>query len=483
MDLTNNFAWINLLDIATNNEDTRNIKELKGILDISEARFLFNTISKFENPEEIKVIEGYQNKQHKLGAWVSGIYPDQFIDQELTIPDSFSNKTRLVLELARQKEKNLEAIRATGEYNLHFEDNELSLSDNFKDIPAGWHLEIDLTVLAETLKFLQADRLSESWAEEIANLEGNQEMLKHRKNLGYLPEPITDREDLIELLTWAASNKPADIIWKWLSPINIFELADIYNKLVEFEFLLDSIENKRELICNRILAEINQYIDFDLSFAEIFSLTIGFAIRGWATDNRFGVNIENIKDNYNLLLATIGHELFHRLQTKICAPDSQSENFSEIVNGDFKDGEDNKFYTVLSYIMLEGTGEFITDQFLELKQDNLKAKAVEGFDLLENIYEVIYIEGDLGQVDDLLAKGLKSNGIFYSLGKFLTERLISFRDKTYLGIILKKGALDFFIEGFKATEIVEENKLITKLNELKKGSKKSNFKRNDKIGL
>ncbi len=350
-----------------------------------------------------------------------------------------------------------------GEYNLYFKNQELELTEAHKDYPENWNLKIDLSVLSQTIEFLQSENVNIKKAKEIANLKGNQEMLKHRKNLGYLPEPITDTEDLTELLMWASSNKPEDKIWKWLNPLNIFELADVCNKLDEFEKLHNTIDNYRAEIIYNILSEISKYIKNDLKFTETFSLTIGFAIRGWATDNRFGVNIENIKDDYNRLIATIAHELFHRLQTRICKSEGQEQIFSGITSGSFRDEKDNKFYEVLSYIMLEGTGEFITHQFTAQKQDNLQKKVDEGLDLLNETYKTIYDKGELEKVDELLNKGLKSNGVFYSLGEYITKLLVKSKGESYLGEILEKGVGSFFVEGLKNIENHEIDKLLNKI--------------------
>ena len=195
---------------------------------MDEKKYLFNLISELKDPEDIKIIEKYQEKQQKLGAWVEGIFPDQFVDEKITVPDTISNKNKCVSELIEQKKKNIEAIKAMGEYNLEFKNDKFDLVEDYKDYPKKWNLKIDLDVLASTLIFLEKKELNEDKALEIANLEGNQEMLKHRKNLGYLPEPITDTKDLSKLLIWAASEKPEDIIWKWLNPFNIFEFAILY---------------------------------------------------------------------------------------------------------------------------------------------------------------------------------------------------------------------------------------------------------------
>lgn len=466
MKLNNDFTWNDLISLAKNDEDKDNIERLKNILEIEEARFLLNTISSFSDAKDVKILEKYQNRQHKLGAWVEGIFPDQFVDNEITSPDSFSNKIKCILELAEQKKKNIDAIKAMGEYNLYFINEELELTNDYKDYPGNWNLEIDLSVLSQTIKFLQSENVNKKKAKEIANLKGNQEMLKHRKNLGYLPQPITDIEDLAELLIWGASNKLEDKIWKWLNPLNIFELADVYNNLDEFKELHNSIDKHREEITSNILAKISNYIKNDLKFTETFSLTIGFAIRGWATDNRFGVNIENIKDDYNRLIATIAHELFHRLQTKICTIEGQEQSFSGITSGSFKDEKDNKFYEVLSYIILEGTGEFITHQFTAQKQDNLQKTANEGLDLLNETYETIYNKGELEKIDELLNKGLKSNGVFYSLGEYITRLLVKSKGESYLGEILEKGVGSFFVEGLKKAEsFTISERLMSKIEE------------------
>ena len=449
MNLSNEFSWNELIKLAQSDEDKDNIEILQNILTIDEARFLFNKISNLKDPKSIKILEEYQKRQHELGAWVEGIFPDQFKDNEITVPNSFSNKIKCILELAEQKKKNIDAIKAMGEYNLEFKNDNEEFNFGENNYPENWNLEIDLKVLSQTLNFIESKELNKKQAREIANLKGNQEMLKHRKNLGYLPEPITTSKNLTELLIWAASEKTEDIIWKWLNPLNIFEFADLYNNLDKFNELHNTIDGNSEKIISHILSKISNYIENDLKFNESFSLTIGFAIRGWATDNRFGVNIENIKDDYDRLIATIAHELFHRLQTKICTSKDQEQSFSGITSGNFSNEKDNKFYEVLSYIMLEGTGEYITHQFIENKENNLEQKAEEGMDLLNKTYEIIYNEEDLDKADELLAKGLKSNGPFYALGEYLSKFLVETKGESYLGEILEKGVGSFFVEGLK----------------------------------
>ena len=102
--------------------------------------------------------------------------------------------------------------------------------------------------------------------------------------------------------------------------------------------------------------------------------------------------------------------------------------------------------------MLEGTGEYITHQFVENKENKLEKKAVKGLKLLNKTYDTIYNEEDIEKADELLAKGLKSNGPFYALGEYLSKSLVETKGKSYLGEILEKGVGSFFVKGLKSKD-------------------------------
>ncbi len=462
-----NISWEELYTQAESSGISKDIDSLKSLLKIEDVRFLLMQIKRLKKTENIQVLSTYQAKQKQLGGWVDGLFPDQFIDDDLVIPDNFSNMIKCLLQLAVQRKTNLDAIKSMGEYTLIFKDNELELETSSNTYPDNWKLDINYSVMEKTLKLLK-DKPEKEEALKVANLEANQQMLKHRKNLGYLPGPITDANDLTELLIWAASERPTDLIWKWLNPLNIFELADVYHNQTNFKNLLEIIKNNETRLKRYILTTISDYLEGDLEFNETFALTFGFAIRGWATDEMFGLNIENIKDNYQKLISIIAHELFHRLQTLIFISSGKKQTFADLVNGNLKDEKDNKFYEILSYIMLEGTGEFITHQFNADKEKKLKENAIEGIALLTEVYRAIYIEKELEKADQMLNRGLKSNGVFYSLGEYITKDLVESNNKSYLGKILKKGVLAFFIEGNKANKSFEfSEQILDKIKELK----------------
>ncbi|GAH01336.1 unnamed protein product, partial [marine sediment metagenome] len=164
------------------------------------------------------------------------------------------------------------------------------------------------------------------------------------------------------------------------------------------------------------------------------------------TDNMFGVNIEYAKDDFNSLIGTIGHELFHRLQTKICNKTDKPATFDELVSASYDNPKDNKFYEILSYIMLEGTGEIIKCELMGETDRNLEIKAKEGATLLDQIYNEIYTNNDLEKAEELLHEGLISTGPFYSLGYLIANVITERYTEKYLGEVLNKGTISFFAD-------------------------------------
>ncbi len=60
MDLNNDFVWNELFNLAQNEEDKDNIERLKNILEIGEARVLFNTIFALSDAKDIKILEKHR---------------------------------------------------------------------------------------------------------------------------------------------------------------------------------------------------------------------------------------------------------------------------------------------------------------------------------------------------------------------------------------------------------------------------------------
>lgn len=434
---------------------TGKITEIEDLLAPEDITFLWNQVNRLEDISELEILESYLERQKELGAWVEELLPSP-IEKTAGIDfnDDFRGHLEVMRKLSQQRNDNLKAVERLGEYPLEFQGSDLkeqSLSGSSADYPEDWKVDLDVSALAGTLDLFSNPDFAEKSikATTVASSHPNQQMLTHRRNLGYLPEPITDEEDLVELLTWGASRDPVDMIWKWLHPMNIFDFSDLFLNLEDYKRLLETIHENWDYIINSVLSTLSTHLGAtQTEIEETFALTVGYGIRGWATDDGFGVNIEYLKDDFQLLLGTLAHELLHRVQPDICPTyhDELSDGASleDLTAGPFDDPKDEKFYELLTYIFLEGSGEFIKHQFKPGPEEELMDRSRKGIDLLEKGCRKIYEEKQLDQVDKVLSRGLSSNGPFYALGEFLTRKLIEIKPEGYFGKTLEEGSLKFF---------------------------------------
>jgi len=446
---------------------TEKITEIEDLLAPEDITFLWNQFNRLEDISELEILESYLDRQKELGAWVTELLPspiEKIVDMNFT--DNLNGHYDAMENLGRQRDNNLRAVENLGEYPLDFQGNDLkdqSLPGSSTDYPEDWKVELDASALTGTID-LFSGHVPEGKTNKafiVASSYPNQQMLTHRRNLGYLPDPITDEEDLAELLKWGASRDPADMIWKWLHPMNIFDFSDIFLNLENYKRLLETIHYNWNYITNSVLSTLSTHLGAtQTEIEETFAVTVGYGIRGWATDDGFGVNIEYLKDDFQLLLGTLAHELLHRIQPDICPTyldeQSDSPNLEDLTAGPFDHPKDKKFYELLTYIFLEGSGEFMKHEFKPGPEEELLEGSQKGIDLLEKGCRKIYEEDRLDQADKVLSRGLSSNGPFYALGEFMTRKLIENKPEGFLGEALEGGSLRFF-QTFQELENVDFN--------------------------
>ena len=64
--------------------------------------------------------------------------------------------------------------------------------------------------------------------------------------------------------------------------------------------------------------------------------------------------------------------------------------------------------------------------------------------MLDQSVEAIYQNKDLKKANEILNQGLKSNGPFYSLGYFMSKKIVENGNEKELGKIIEQGTLAFF---------------------------------------
>jgi len=382
-------------------------------------------------------------KQAEVGAGFLGMLPDQ-VPNDLVVPNDLETSLALAIQLAQVRAANQKALTETmPQYVLSFRGDPFADLSNAA-VPDGWELAVDVTGIRAVLDYFSADNPSWDAALQIAQMPAFQEMMKHRRELGYVPEPLIDTQGLAWCLYHAASRAPADELWKWLHPQNLFDLSDLYTYRIAYRTFIDQLEENGTL-AEAILGQIARYAPHNIVFRDQLSFAVGWGIRGWATTTTGGVNIEHLKDHYSELLPTLIHETFHRLQTHIALPDPGCDElgFERVTSYPFPEQADRHLYQALCYIMLEGSATYVasTAPAASWIQD-----AVEGLDILRRI-EDLDASQEEDSCDSLISEGLRSNGPFYGFGALLSEALVRHDGDQALGEALHQGAPGFMMRG------------------------------------
>ena len=408
---------------------------------------LLTGLAQINPPERIDELADRERQQAEHGAGFHGMLPVQ-ISEPLPHPDSLGGILRAAVVLTEIRERNLHGIAEafSGAYPLAFAGH--ALPDAVTKPPEGWNLALDLSGLNSLISHLDAGRANPDRAREVAAMPAFIEMMRHRRELGYVPEPLINEEGLAWCIDHAASQDPVDRLWRWLHPHNLFDLADISNDLPLYKALVESLEAAGDRLTDPILARIAEFAPEGVRFRDRLSFAVGWAIRGWATETTGGINLEHFKDDLPRMLDTLTHETFHRLQTRICRanPDSQGDGFERITSLPFDDPKLRKLYTVLAYLMLEGSATYVGAR----EPDPDWAGQGDGaLGLLDQAIVSLQAE-DLEAIDGILNEGLKSNGPFYGFGAWLSKGIAEECGPRALGEVLASGAVDFLLTGAAA---------------------------------
>lgn len=445
-DFKQDWKWDDLKKHTENPETHNKIENLKQILSIEDAHFLFNQLSGLDNPADIIRLSELQSIQDSLGGNFYGMSPGFPENTDtIPIPYDFDRLVSTGLFLADLRQANYNSIADT-EYPINFSNKDLIIN-KIKNEQNNVELIIDYSCVKQIINAFDRKSLSLNDALEISNLPGFRQMLAHRRNLGYIPEPLPGSEDLAQFILYASSEKPLDMIWKWLNPWNYFNLADLYMNKEEYKRVMSQLETREEELTGLVSQKINPFVPDNFTYKDTLSIAVNWGIRSWATGHTLGTNIVQFKDNFDLFIQTISHETFHKIQLELCPGDGESlakndKLFEDIVNYSFPDKKDAKFYQVLSYIFLEGTASYVGGPgSLNISKENI----AKGSDLLMKIYNIIYVDNNnLEAVDELLNEGLKSNGPFYALGYMMTKKIVSQSRPGEIKNILINGTTGFF---------------------------------------
>ncbi len=416
----------------------KKLVELAG----ADAAHLLKLVCQLAPPERISQLRDLETEQCQRGAGFLGMLPDQIPDG-LGGPSDLAASLDAAIRLAQVRDANLAALaEAMPDYPLVFAGNTFDPAAR-SAVPTSWSLDIDADAIRAVLDLFDADKPDAESAASIAAMPALVEMMRHRRDLGYVPEPLIDEDGLAWCLVHAASRDPIDELWKWLHPQNLFDLSDLYAHRTEYGRLIDSLLQDDGL-ANHILGRIAPYAPADVVFQDRLSFAVGWGIRGWATRATGGMNIEHSKDDFDRMLPTLVHETFHRLQVAMAFanPEIDDLGFDRITSYPFESEADCLLYRALCYVMLEGSATYVQAPRFSASWE---ADAKAGLDLLQRIRAIDPSPDASDACDELLDEGLRANGPFYGFGALLSHAIVEDGGPPQLGIALQRGA-PFFVD-------------------------------------
>ncbi|MEJ2720471.1 MAG: hypothetical protein P8181_04945 [bacterium] len=429
---------------------------LDSLLTPAEREFLLSELSRVEPPERLRELADYGRHQLELGGGFYGMLPDQLADPDsIPLPTDAVGRLEAALCLARQRAVNLAALTEIDpDYALSFSGESLmdflERTASEKGTPAesidGLSLELDTSALDGFFNAVADGEVTMNEATALAALPSNQAMLEHRRNLGYVPEPLPDTESLAKMVHMAGSSDPLDRLWCWINPQNAFGYADLAQNAADYTRFLSDLDGHRRQLVEAVLTQIGSYSPANISFETRFAFTVGWAIRGWATPEMAGLNLEQVKDDWDLLFGTLVEETYHRLQLQLCPTNTgePAREFSDLVAVDTGDAKYDRLYEIITYTVLEGSANLVRGRFAAA---DLADKAPAGAVLMSRFVDEVVEQDGLESADALISEGLQGNGPLYGLGWKLASLIADKDGKRALAEYLKRGPVQFFLRG------------------------------------
>jgi hypothetical protein len=433
----------------------------------AEREFLLHELARIQPPERIRNLAGYSQRQSDLGGGFYGMMPDQLADPDsIPVPTDAGGRLEAALCMARQRQENLVALmQLNPDYAQSFRDDSLAeflcrvhsekTADGGGYASATLYLELDVSALQGFFEVLADGEVTSAEAASLAALPSNQAMLQHRRDLGYIPEPLPNSESLARMIEMAGSTDPLDRLWCWINSQNAFDYADLVQNAKGYHRLLAELEDNGDALVDAVLAQIARYIPPDIQFETTFAMTVGWAIRGWATPEMAGLNIEQVKDDWPFLFGTMIEETYHRLQLELFphATATPAREYSDLVVIDTGDARYDRLFEIVTYTVAEGAANLARGPYVVT---DLEEKATVGAELMARFVSQVINEGDLDSADALINEGLKENGPLYGLGWKLAG-LIAQRDGGQaVGKYQQQGSVSFFLYGASLAAATEE---------------------------
>ncbi|MBD3383027.1 MAG: hypothetical protein GF404_12635, partial [candidate division Zixibacteria bacterium] len=307
------FKWEDLRADSTSTQLDSLVTELRRYLTLKDAQILFDYLGRLKRPSDINRLYELQEMQSASGGGFYGLF------DELT-PEKYPLVEPIDLESALQCALTLASYRSHCQDIMNTQMPEFPQEFSGFTPPRAYRIEvsdryqlsIDLSFAEKVLAYYNSNSDDFETALGLSRHPIIENMLAHRRDLGYIEPPLPDDSDYARFILLSADNSPETMIFKWLNPHNLFGFADFYRYRDNYDSLVDVIREREKFFSDRVMGHISWFLMEPLRVHDTLGIGINWGIRSWATADGYGSNIIMFKDNYEMFLQTVTHETFHR---------------------------------------------------------------------------------------------------------------------------------------------------------------------------
>ena len=426
-DFDRDWEWFDLLfdDLSSSEAISSAVKLLMNEYTIEEGRILFRELIKLDSLNDLKrlpeivrfdLIRNQKKWDSKIRNGLTGF------DERNTFAGLISSAVTLSV------------IRRPFLFGGKSFRNREYISNILEYVNLDVRLDYNYSGANEIIDLLEKETLPDDISDIIDSSELIQTMLKPNNNDG-----IT-KEEFIECLKNAQSNEPLFVLYKLINPTSFFNLGGVSLYTKDFQKLISSIQYNEAKIKYEILNHLSLFFPKDLSFTtEVFFLFGGNGSHWKIADNKFGIDLEYIGDDYDYLVKLITRELYLD-----ALRENQLNVYSYLVNP-----KDSLLLKVMTSVFTGGTANHIA----AILQENRPADLLEkDFLFFKKTFNSINNKKNLAVIDSLINIGSSERGPFNTMGTQMANSIDKVLGREALKKCLALGPVCFFTHYIEAYE-------------------------------
>lgn len=412
-------------------------KEVNWLLDSissDEREQVINLVSSLSKPAAAQMISSYFFLDGSYNRKEIRPYIDSFYVRP---PDSTAGLVRVAYLSAYLRKRILQKQETNKVYVNKFAGNTFSLPK--KSLPQSnvkIKLSFDFAPANTIIEILSTPDIT---SDEILKKLNTHffEQLYHHHSQSFYDVPLSS-EQMALCLQRAASNKPIDLLYRYINPYGLLNYSDVKNNLPAYKSLLDTLASNKQAILDYIVASISPLLPDTTRFSRRVSFGMISGADGWASKDVAAVDINYYKDDFTKILNALVHETYHSAQDAV------------LLNTNSKGGKNELLFAdVLQHIFLEGTATFIAPPKV-ITPAEYSIAVNKGAALVNDIYTTAIVKHDKEHAQALYDQGIAGGGPFYFLGAELSKTIVAELGEKKLAAIIPYGGVTFFKVYFQA---------------------------------